>query len=81
MTLCDLCNTPLAVKKKRYSPSQIKNAVRSGLRLPHAASQLGAAFGMSQKESEAMWVQQVMTDTTDWLLCPSCARKITQYLR
>ena len=81
MTFCDLCNTPLAVEHNRYSPSQIKNAVRSGLRPPHAASQLGAAFGMSQKESEAMWVQQVMTDTADWLLCPSYATKVTQYLR
>jgi len=32
-------------------------------------------FGMSKEEAHAGWVQQVMNDTTDWALCPTCAGK------
>jgi signal recognition particle receptor subunit beta len=80
MAICDLCNTPVGPDSKRYSASQVKTAVRAGLRPPTTAFEFGAAFGMSQAQAEESWVQRVMVDTTDWLFCPSCTSRIEQYL-
>lgn len=80
MAICDVCSTPIGPEAKRYSASQIKTAVRAGFRPPETAFELGAAFGMSQAQTEASWVQRVMADTTDWLLCPSCASKAGRHL-
>jgi signal recognition particle receptor subunit beta len=80
MAICDLCSTPIGPEAKRYSASQLKTAVRAGLRPPTTAFELGAAFGMSQAQAEESWVQRVMADTTDWLFCLSCASRVEQYL-
>jgi hypothetical protein len=80
MAICDLCSTPVGSGAKRYSASQVKTAVRAGLRPPATAFELGAAFGMSQAQAEASWVQRAMADTTDWVFCPSCASRVEQYL-
>lgn len=78
--VCDLCNIPLTSEAYRYTSSQIQSAVRAGLRPPSTALELGAAFGMSKSQAEQSWIQRVMSDTTDWLLCSNCVSKNSQYL-
>ena len=79
MATCDLCNGPAGANSKRYSCSQFRRAVLRGLRPPDTVSMLGAAFGMSKEETAAGWIQQVMSDSTDWALCETCAKKAAQY--
>lgn len=79
MNVCDLCNTPLGANATRFSASQVKEAVRAGLRPSSISFELGAAFGMSKEDSERAWIHRVMTDNTDWLLCPACRARYEQY--
>jgi hypothetical protein len=79
---CDLCNTPIGANAKRYSALQMREAVRAGLR-PDSTGPLAAlamVSGGSIEEMNAGWVQQVMTDTTDWAMCPTCTAKVESYL-
>jgi len=78
---CDLCGTTIGPNAKRYSPSQMKTAVRAGLRPSSDFLDLAAALGRPLKEATAGWIQRIMVDTTDWALCPSCARQVERYLR
>ncbi|MFZ5918573.1 MAG: DUF4190 domain-containing protein [Chloroflexota bacterium] len=80
MAICDVCSTPIGPEAKRYSASQIKTAVRAGFRPPAVAFELAAAFGLSQAQAEAEWVQRALADTTDWLLCPSCDSQAGRHL-
>lgn len=80
MSVCDLCNVPISPNARMYSSSTIKRAVRDGLRPPISAFELGAAFGMSKAQSESAWITQVMQDTSDWMLCHSCADSADSYL-
>jgi HEAT repeat protein len=77
--ICDRCLAPLDPGARRYSSSQFKTAVRLGLRPPATTYELGAAFGMSRSQTEAEWVQQVMQDESDWLLCSACATEAAPY--
>jgi tetratricopeptide (TPR) repeat protein len=77
---CDLCGAPLQAGTKLYSAIEIKNAVRSGLRPPATAVELGAALGMSQSLTESNWIQKVMTDSSDWLLCSTCSTTFARFL-
>jgi hypothetical protein len=78
MNVCDLCNLPLSQDSTRYSASQIRKAVRAGLRPNSTSIELGAAFGMSKEDTITEWKKRVMTDNTDWCLCPSCSSKYAQ---
>jgi hypothetical protein len=80
MSVCDLCNVPVGANATSYSASQIRRAVHAGLRPNSTSVELGAAFGMSKEATEQAWIQQVMTDMTDWLLCPACSAKLTQFI-
>ena len=80
MNVCDLCSVPLGANPTRYSASQIRKAVRAGLRPNSTSVELGAAFGMSKEATQQAWIQQVMTDNTDWLLCPTCSARCAQFL-
>ncbi len=79
MNICDLCSVPLGNNSTRYSSRQIRKAVQAGLRPGNTSFELGAAFGMSKEQSEKAWIQQVMSDSTDWLLCPQCNSKYRQF--
>ena len=79
MNACDLCNVPLGSNADRYSASQIRKAVQAGLRPDSNSVELGAAFGMSKEDTQQAWIQQVMTDNTDWLLCPACSARQAQF--
>jgi Tfp pilus assembly protein PilF len=78
--ICDLCSAPLQAGTKQYSAADFKSAVRSGLRPPATAIELGAAFGMSQSQTEANWINRVMADSTDWFLCSSCYSASARFL-
>jgi len=77
--ICDLCSAPLDPGAKRYASSQFKAAVRKGLRPPARTYDLGAAFGMSESQTAAGWVEMVMQGDTDWLLCSACAAEAAPY--
>ena len=79
MVNCDLCSTPLA-DGKRYGVTQVRAAVQAGLRPTGAAAELAQAFGSSKDEMERDWVQMVMADATDWILCPACAVRVDFHL-
>jgi hypothetical protein len=80
MSVCDLCSVPLGADATRYSSAQIKKAVRTGLRPDSTVFELSAAFGMSKGAAEQAWLQRVMTDKTDWLLCPACSAKCASFV-
>lgn len=80
MAICDLCNDSAGGNSKRYSSAQVRTAVRAGLRPDPAMFAMGAAFGLSAEESAAGWIQQVMSDSTDWVLCGTCAQKADRYV-
>lgn len=74
MNICDLCSTPLTSNATRYTASQMRRAVKAGLRPNSTSFELGAALGMSKQVTEQGWIQQVMTDNSDWLLCTDCTK-------
>jgi len=80
MSLCDLCSMPLGTNATRYSASQFRKAVQQGLRPNSVYFELGAAFGMSKQDAEQVWLRQVLTDNTDYLLCSTCATRCEVYM-
>jgi hypothetical protein len=81
MPQCDLCNSFINGNATRFTAAQVRTAVRAGLRPPDQAAKLAAAFGLSPKDAEAAWIDQVMRDPTDWACCPGCAARVAGYLR
>jgi len=77
---CDLCNDIIGANAKRFSASQMRKAARAGLRPAGGMSSMASLFGLSQQESHAGWLQMVMSDTSDWALCNSCASRVKKYL-
>lgn len=80
MNVCDLCSAPLGIHSTRFSASRFQSAVQSGLRPPVASLELGAAFGMTPSEVEEAWKLQVMSERSDWLLCPDCTAELSRIL-
>ncbi|HUQ94230.1 MAG TPA: hypothetical protein VM120_21300 [Bryobacteraceae bacterium] len=60
--------------------AEVRETVRAGLRPTGTASDLAQVFGLPKHEMERDWVQMVMRDATDWILCPSCAAKADSHL-
>jgi len=77
MGLCDLCGIVTGQEAKLFKPSQIKNAINSGLRPPDSVwkGSLAEQSGASKTEWEQGWIQMAKKDTTDWSLCKTCADK------
>jgi hypothetical protein len=80
MGSCDLCSVPLGPDARRYSATQVRAAVAAGLRPAGGVADLAAAFGMSEEEMHAGWLQQVRADPSDWSLCPSCGVRTDGFL-
>ncbi|MBN1122252.1 MAG: HEAT repeat domain-containing protein [Anaerolineae bacterium] len=64
---------------KKVSADQMRAAVRAGYRPPGSSSQRMSELGVSTDAFHAQWVQQVMSDNTDWGLCAACAARFEQY--
>lgn len=79
MATCDLCNSPAGADSTRRTCAEFRAAVKAGLRPPPGMFGLGAAFGLSPQVAEAGWVQQVMSDTTDWVLCAECTERTKRF--
>lgn len=79
MAICDLCSASVDTNSTRYKCEDFRRAVKAGLRPPSSIFGLGAAFGIPKGAAEAGWVQQVMSDTTDWVLCEDCAQKTKHF--
>ena len=83
MSICDVCMVELGGDSKRFSSDEVKKAVEKGFRPPADQVDLFAArnFGPdSKKFMETRWVEQVMDDSSDWLLCPACGGKLEAFL-
>ena len=81
--VCDICNQPTSTGRggKVFKNRDMKQATErgfNGLAIGTNAAML-AGVGTNKKESYGLWKQRVMRDTTDWLLCPQCQKKIGRY--
>lgn len=79
MANCDLCSASANTNATRYKCADFRRAVKAGLRPPSSIFGMGAALGIPKDAAEAGWVQQVMSDTTDWVLCEDCAQKTKHF--
>jgi hypothetical protein len=83
MKICDICNVEIKKDTKLFSSTQLKKAVKAGFRPPKdeidnmAAQQYGKE---GLKLMEASWIEQVMDDNSDWLLCKKCTIEIEKVL-
>ncbi len=79
--VCDLCNKTISANELVVIPLQkMQQAVRNGFnpwKTPgldmSSSSGLSSMFGLTPETVFVHWRQRLMTDTTDWGLCPSCA--------
>ncbi len=79
---CDLCNKTIsAAEVVRIPLREMQQEVRKGFNPFKTAgidlsltTGLGGVFGMSGDDMYRDWRQRVLSDTTDWGLCPDCAR-------
>jgi hypothetical protein len=76
---CDLCIGSIDTGSTRHTCSKFRAAVRAGLRPPPGIFAISTAMGVSQEQAQAGWVQQVMSDSTDWVLCADCTQRTKQY--
>ncbi|ONI68155.1 hypothetical protein BWI15_34525 [Kribbella sp. ALI-6-A] len=81
MAICDFCNDECV--GTRYPAEAVKAAAASGFR-PTGAIASGNAvaqrLGLSDFNMADQWVAQVMADSSDWALCPSCADSLEAHL-
>jgi hypothetical protein len=73
MPTCDLCSQATGAGSVRLTSTEVKVAVRNGLRPPAQAAGLASGFGLDADEANRGWVDMAMSDNTDWVLCASCA--------
>lgn len=78
MPTCDLCSTPIDGGGRRVSPEVFRAAVQAGLRPPEGMLE-AFAFGQSAASALQGWAEMVMTEATDWVLCPVCAPRLDQH--
>lgn len=77
MPVCDICNRALDPGEGKVVPiSEMQTIARNGFG-PHklGLSGLGgvhALLGLDESALDKRWRQQVLADTTPWLLCPNC---------
>ncbi|MDA8217857.1 MAG: hypothetical protein M0Z94_09610 [Dehalococcoidales bacterium] len=81
MAYCDLCSAVYQSGGKRYSPREMRAGVRAGFRLPVGTDPAAIALGVARPERQGNWLQAIMTDPTDWHLCPSCAANMDRFLK
>jgi hypothetical protein len=82
MSVCDVCNGNINARSKRYSADQMRFAVRVGFRPPqqvlNALTTMFSITGIENPERYALtnWINKAMEDTSDWLLCETCAASL-----
>ncbi|WP_246842764.1 hypothetical protein [Allokutzneria sp. NRRL B-24872] len=81
MTHCDICNCPPEPDAKRYPAARMRSAVNTGFR-PAAAVRLYTSLANVFQRGVGIeqWVEQVRKDTTDWVLCRSCATELDEHV-
>ena len=80
--LCDLCTSTVAANEVVRIPlREMQQAIREGFnpfKTPgidmSTSTGLASLFGISDEKIFQDWRQRVMADTTDWGLCPTCAK-------
>jgi biopolymer transport protein ExbB/TolQ len=73
---CDLCNKGISFDAKRYSVSQVKAALSAGLRPPDEMASSTMALGTSPEKMHTQWIQKIMSDRADWIVCSDCALEV-----
>ena len=87
--LCDLCSHPIDTTKLIRIPlREMQQAVYGGFnpfKIPEIDTSLTigfvSIFGFNAEQTFQYWRQKVMTDTTDWFLCPKCAEAFKKYAK
>lgn len=81
MQICDICNCSLGEDSKRFTAIQIQKVVKSGFRPPKGSfDEMSESLGAGEDYMDTQWVNQVMSDSSDWLLCPKCASRVDKFL-
>jgi hypothetical protein len=80
-----MCNQPAGSHSKPYTADQMRAAVQAGYRPPKSImdtmAEMYRNFGLSLDVFVDKWLNQVMDDTTGWLLCPSCQPDMEKALK
>ena len=84
--LCDLCNVAVGPSSKQFTPRDMRNAVRNGLRPdgPAIDAMMGVMSDLVGGTASFMhdaWAEQVMRDSTPWIACSKCTRRIESHLK
>jgi len=81
---CDICNKPASTAKGRkvFTAGEMQRATEHGFNAYSTGgpARMLALTGFRKDEAHALWKQDVMRDSTDWLLCPLCHSKVRKYL-
>lgn len=81
MATCDLCNSKFPGSKATHcSRTDLRRAVKGGLRPGPSLVVQGGTGSIEDIQAEVRWLEQVMSDSTDWLLCQECTRKTKECL-
>jgi len=81
---CDICNAPTSTSQGAtvIALATMKQATANGFNgmAFGAQSEFMKMMGMDDEEAREGWKRQVMTDTSDYLLCPQCLERIRKHL-
>ena len=81
MQICDICNCSLGEDSKRFTAIQIQKVVKTGFRPPKGPfDEMAESLGAGKDYMDSQWVNQVMSESSDWLLCPKCASRVDKFL-
>jgi len=78
--ICDLCQIPISPDAEQFHPTQMRIAVRAGLRPPEQMYQLAEAMGNPRRQWEASWLQIVKNESNPWAVCSQCAAQTHRFL-
>ena len=78
---CDLCGQGLVVADSaKYSPEQMRAAVRSGLRNKAAARAMEKKLGVPADFSDQSLMTLVNANQNEWVICGRCLPDLRSYL-
>lgn len=81
MGVCDLCNADLPQgEATNYTADEFRRLAAAGLAPGEEAYQAAAGKGLTREEATQFWWKStVEPDTSNWALCPDCARRALPY--
>lgn len=78
---CDMCGTSLVVAESvKFSPEQVRSAVRSGFRNRRAAEAM-EPLGIPADFSYQSFLTLVNSNNSDWVVCKQCLPDLRTYIK